>query len=63
MTGSATIPGLDQAPTRNAKLVSWVREIAALTKAKHPDGARSFMAFVLSAQGKAVLEAAGFQQP
>jgi phosphoenolpyruvate carboxykinase (GTP) len=32
MTGSATIPGLDQAPTRHAKLVSWVRDIAALTK-------------------------------
>jgi len=32
MTSSATIPGLDQAPTRHAKLVSWVREIAALTK-------------------------------
>jgi len=32
MTSSATIPGLDQAPTRHAKLVSWVRDIAALTK-------------------------------
>jgi phosphoenolpyruvate carboxykinase (GTP) len=32
MTSSATVPGLDQAPTRHAKLVSWVREIAALTK-------------------------------
>src|SRR3954451_7357116 len=32
MTSSATIPGLDQAPTRHAKLVAWVREIAALTK-------------------------------
>src|SRR3954470_4108090 len=32
MTGSATIPGLDTAPTRHAKLVSWVREIAELTK-------------------------------
>lgn len=37
--------------------------IAALTKAKNPDGAKSFIAFVLSAQGKSVLEAAGFQQP
>src|SRR3954452_10495883 len=32
MTGSATIPGLDQAHTRHAKLVAWVRDIAALTK-------------------------------
>jgi phosphoenolpyruvate carboxykinase (GTP) len=32
MTGSATIPGLDTAPTRHAKLLSWVREIAELTK-------------------------------
>ena len=32
MTSSATVPGLEQAPTRHAKLVSWVREIAALTK-------------------------------
>jgi phosphoenolpyruvate carboxykinase (GTP) len=32
MTTSATIPGLDQAPTKNAKLVAWVREIAELTK-------------------------------
>jgi phosphoenolpyruvate carboxykinase (GTP) len=29
---TATIPGLDDAPTKNAKLVAWVREIAALTK-------------------------------
>ncbi|OYX47636.1 MAG: phosphoenolpyruvate carboxykinase (GTP) [Alphaproteobacteria bacterium 32-64-14] len=28
----ASIPGLDSAPTRHAKLVEWVREIAALTK-------------------------------
>jgi phosphoenolpyruvate carboxykinase (GTP) len=32
MTTSATIPGLDQAPTKNQKLVAWVREIAELTK-------------------------------
>ena len=30
-TAAATIPGLDQAPTKNAKLVAWVREIATLT--------------------------------
>ncbi len=30
-TAASTIPGLDQAPTRNAKLVAWVHEIAALT--------------------------------
>ncbi len=29
---SASIPGLDQAPTRHAKLIQWVREIAELTK-------------------------------
>jgi phosphoenolpyruvate carboxykinase (GTP) len=29
---TGTIPGLDQAPTSNAKLVAWVREIAELTK-------------------------------
>jgi len=29
---TASIPGLDSAPTRHAKLVEWVREIAALTK-------------------------------
>jgi len=28
----ALIPGLDQAPTKNQKLVAWVREIAELTK-------------------------------
>jgi phosphoenolpyruvate carboxykinase (GTP) len=32
MTTASTIPGLDQAPTKNAKLVAWVGEIAALTK-------------------------------
>jgi hypothetical protein len=31
-TASPTIPGLDSAPTKHAKLVAWVREIAALTK-------------------------------
>jgi phosphoenolpyruvate carboxykinase (GTP) len=31
-TGYTSIPGLDSAPTRHAKLVEWVREIAALTK-------------------------------
>jgi phosphoenolpyruvate carboxykinase (GTP) len=32
MTTASTIPGLEQAPTKNAKLVAWVREIAELTK-------------------------------
>src|SRR4051812_19504547 len=32
MTTASTIPGLDQAPTKHAKLVAWVREIAQLTK-------------------------------
>ena len=32
MTTASTIPGLDQAPTRNAKLVAWVRQIAELTQ-------------------------------
>jgi len=32
MTTASTIPGLEQAPTRNAKLVAWVREVAELTK-------------------------------
>jgi phosphoenolpyruvate carboxykinase (GTP) len=32
MTTSATIPGLESAPTKNAKLIAWVREIAELTK-------------------------------
>jgi phosphoenolpyruvate carboxykinase (GTP) len=32
MTSDASIPGLDQPPTRHAKLVAWVREIAELTK-------------------------------
>ncbi|MGZ4466788.1 MAG: phosphoenolpyruvate carboxykinase (GTP) [Nocardioides sp.] len=32
MTTASTIPGLDQAPTKNQKLVAWVREIAELTK-------------------------------
>jgi phosphoenolpyruvate carboxykinase (GTP) len=32
MTTSATIPGLDSSPTKNAKLIAWVREIAELTK-------------------------------
>jgi phosphoenolpyruvate carboxykinase (GTP) len=31
MTTATTIPGLDDAPTRHAKLVAWVREIAELT--------------------------------
>ncbi len=31
-SGTGGIPGLDPAPTRHAKLVAWVREIAALTK-------------------------------
>ena len=29
---SASIPGLDAAPTRNAKLIQWVRDVAELTK-------------------------------
>jgi phosphoenolpyruvate carboxykinase (GTP) len=32
MTTASTIPGIDEAPTKNAKLVEWVREIALLTK-------------------------------
>jgi phosphoenolpyruvate carboxykinase (GTP) len=28
---SATIPGLDNAPTKHAGLLSWVREVAELT--------------------------------
>ncbi len=32
MTTTSEIPGLDQAPTKNQKLVTWVTEIAALTK-------------------------------
>jgi phosphoenolpyruvate carboxykinase (GTP) len=32
MTTVSTVPGLDQAPTKHAKLVAWVREIAQLTK-------------------------------
>src|SRR6476620_8427598 len=31
-TASSTIPGLESAPTKHAKLVAWVREIAELTK-------------------------------
>ena len=29
---ASSIPGLDPAPTKHAKLVQWVRDIAALTK-------------------------------
>jgi phosphoenolpyruvate carboxykinase (GTP) len=32
MDGEVSIPGLDEAPTNHARLVEWVREIAALTK-------------------------------
>jgi phosphoenolpyruvate carboxykinase (GTP) len=32
MTSASTIPGLENAPTRHARLVAWVREIAELTK-------------------------------
>jgi phosphoenolpyruvate carboxykinase (GTP) len=32
MTAAAPIPGLDNPPTRHARLVAWVRDIAALTK-------------------------------
>ena len=32
MTTVPTIPGLDKAPTRNAKLIEWVRETALLTQ-------------------------------
>src|SRR5881398_2258036 len=32
MTSAALIPGLDTSPTRHAKLVAWVREIAELTR-------------------------------
>ena len=28
----STIPGLEPAPTKHAKLIAWVKEIAALTK-------------------------------
>ncbi|TDU90498.1 molybdate transport system substrate-binding protein [Kribbella voronezhensis] len=37
--------------------------IATLTKAKNPEGAKAFVDYVLSAQGKAVLTAAGFDAP
>src|SRR5947208_16614564 len=32
MTSAPAVPGLADAPTRHAKLVEWVREVAALTK-------------------------------
>jgi phosphoenolpyruvate carboxykinase (GTP) len=32
MTVAPSVPGLDESPTRHAKLVEWVRGIAALTK-------------------------------
>ena len=32
MTTTSTIPGLDQAPTRHARLAAWVREVALLTQ-------------------------------
>ncbi len=32
MTKASTIPGIDAAPTKNSKLVEWVRDIAQLTK-------------------------------
>jgi phosphoenolpyruvate carboxykinase (GTP) len=32
MTTASAIPGLEDAPTRHAKLVAWVREVAQLTK-------------------------------
>jgi phosphoenolpyruvate carboxykinase (GTP) len=32
MTTTSSIPGLDSAPTENAKLVEWVREVALLTQ-------------------------------
>jgi phosphoenolpyruvate carboxykinase (GTP) len=31
MTAAATIPGLDEAPTKHGRLIAWVREIASLT--------------------------------
>jgi molybdate transport system substrate-binding protein len=37
--------------------------IASLTKAQNPDGAKAFVEYVLSDQGKAVLTAAGFDAP
>jgi molybdate transport system substrate-binding protein len=37
--------------------------IATLTKAPNPDGAKAFVDYVLSDQGKAVLTAAGFDAP
>lgn len=37
--------------------------IATLTKAQNPSGAKAFMDYVLSAQGRAVLIAAGFDAP
>jgi molybdate transport system substrate-binding protein len=37
--------------------------IATLTKAKNPDGAKAFVDYVLSAQGKTVLTDAGFDAP
>jgi len=37
--------------------------IATLTKAQNPEGAKAFVAYVLSDQGKAVLIAAGFDAP
>ncbi|WP_433162988.1 molybdate ABC transporter substrate-binding protein [Kribbella sp. CA-247076] len=37
--------------------------IATLTKAPNPDGAKAFVDYVLSEQGKAVLTAAGFDSP
>ena len=37
--------------------------IATLTEAKNPDGAKAFVDFVLSARGRTVLTAAGFDAP
>ena len=41
MTTTSTIPGLAEAPTRNAALVAWVREVALLTQPdRRPNGPR-----------------------
>ena len=39
MTTASTIPGLESAPTKHAKLVAWVTEIAQLTKPDRVDEA------------------------
>lgn len=60
LAGGDTVEGIDVPPDQN---VTVTYPIAALTEAGEPEGAARFVAYVLSAEGQAILARHGFGPP